>query len=99
MIGVPPCSATAAATAAPRPDEPPVTTTVPSGRNPASPVAEEMPVSSADTRDGLLDDPGRGPPGDIGNDDGTAAPLGEHGRLRQLGRGVVPALRPQMRRQ
>src|SRR5215218_743908 len=81
--GVPPSSATAAATAAPRPDEPPVTMTVPR--------------PSADT--GHLDQPGGGSAGDVRHDDGAPTPLGQGRGLRQLGDRVVPALDPDVRLQ
>src|SRR3954471_11664895 len=81
----PPCS-TASAIAAPSPDEPPVTSTVPSGR-------------STGTGEYLRDQPGRRATGDIGNDDGAPAPLGERLRLGQLGDGVVAALGPDVRLQ
>src|SRR4051794_18766773 len=83
---VPPPSSTASAIAAPRPDEPPVTRTVPSGR-------------SAGTSESLRDQAGRRAARDIGNDDGAPAPGGEGLGLGQLGDGVVAALRPQVRAQ
>src|SRR3954471_3438646 len=79
--GVPPAASTAAATAAPRPDAPPVTITVPS--------------SSADgTQRGLLDQSGTGLAVDERQDDGLAAPALEDGGFGQRAAGVVAALRP-----
>src|SRR6478609_1247956 len=80
-IAVPPCSSTAVATAAPRPDEPPVTRTVP---------------TSSRTREHLRDQAGRATR-HIGNDDGAATPFGERLRLGQLGDGIVAALDPHVR--
>src|SRR3954453_1944932 len=79
--GVPPAASTAAATAAPRPDAPPVTITVPE--------------SSADgTQGGLLDQSGAGLAVDERQDDGLPAPLLEDGGFGQVAAGVVAALRP-----
>src|SRR4051794_37737492 len=84
--GVPPASSTAPATAAPSPEAPPVTITVP--------------VSSADgTQRGLLDQSGTRFPVDERQDDRLAAPALEHGRLGQLAAGVVAALGPHVRAQ
>src|SRR5688572_355598 len=72
-----PRSASARATARPRPDAPPLTiTTRGSGRDTAN----------------LLDEPAARPAGQIGDDDGLATPAGEGGRLGKIDGGVVAAL-------
>src|SRR5690242_18883198 len=85
-MAVPPASSTAAATAAPRPEAPPVTSTVPG-------------VRSAGTREHLRDQTGGRAAGDVGDEDRAAAPLGERLALRKLGHRVVAALDPDVRAQ
>src|SRR5919199_3622689 len=75
--GVPPSRATAAPTAAPSPEEPPVTSTTP---------------RSASTLDDLLDEPRRGAALHEGQDHRLPPPLGERVGLGQLRRDVVDAL-------
>src|SRR5215218_4268410 len=82
---VPPSALTAAAIAAPSPDAPPVIRTVPTG--------------SSGTGENLLDQSGRRAAGHVRHDDGAPVPFGERLRLRQIGDGVVAALRPQVRAQ
>src|SRR5918998_344718 len=71
---------TAAAMARPRPDEPPVTMTVPG--------------LVSGTGEGLLDQSRGGAAGHVGHDHGAAAPAGERRRLGQVRGGVVAALGP-----
>src|SRR3954463_9154849 len=87
--GVPPWSATARATAAPRPEAPPVTMTVPRSGE----------VPSAGTGDGLLDELGGRAPGHVRHEHDAAAPGGQGLRLRQVGARVVAALDPDVRTQ
>src|SRR4051812_36916487 len=47
----------------------------------------------------LVDQPRRGPAGDVRHEDGAAAPLGQRLGLGQIGDGVVAPLRPQVRAQ
>src|SRR3954451_770403 len=77
--GVPPAPATAAATAAPRPDAPPVTMTVP---------------RSDRTGGGLLEQSGAGAALEERQQLDAPAPSGDHLGLRQVGDLVVAALRP-----
>src|SRR4051794_34745286 len=88
--GVPPASRTAAATAAPSPEAPPVTMMVP------SPGADPF---SAGTGDCLLDELRGGAPGHVGHEHDATAPGGERLRLRQVRDGVVAALDPDVRAQ
>src|SRR3954453_10108317 len=79
--GVPPAASTAWATAAPSPEDPPVTSTVP----------------SSDTSGRLSDkSAGRGTV-DVGDEDGLPAPFGERLGLGQVGDRVVAALDPDVR--
>src|SRR4051794_11961040 len=94
--GVPPAAATLAATARPSPEAPPVTITVPSATGAllvVSAGAVAVGVSDGMQR-GLLDESGGGAALDERQDDRAAAPLGEDGRLGQVGDGVVAALDP-----
>src|SRR5215210_6407650 len=87
FTGRPPAPATAATMAAPSPEEPPVTTTVPRG------------VGSTATADGLLEESGGGAALEVGDGHDLAAPLRQGPRLRQVGAGVVGALREDRRAQ
>src|SRR5215204_6313760 len=81
--GVPPSASTAAATAAPRPEDPPVTSTVPR--------------ESSGTGD--LDQSRGGAARHVGHEHGEPAPFGERGGLGQIGDGVVAPLGPDVRAQ
>src|SRR4051812_37243954 len=79
--GVPPAASTACATAAPSPEDPPVTNTVP----------------SSDTSGRLSDKSAGRVTVDVGDEDGLAAPFGERLGLWQVGDRVVAALDPDVR--
>src|SRR5690242_15714680 len=82
--GTPPASCTAWATASPRPDDPPVTMTVPS-----SDAMDGGPLEDSCARLALQER----------EQDDLAAPPGQHARLGQLAVGVVGALGPDVRTQ
>src|SRR4029453_7526911 len=88
----PPASATARTVAAPSPDAPPVTRTVPiSRRSSAIPSPCRRPFR------GRTGQPGGGAALQVGDDDDLAAPAGQQLRLRQRRGGVVAALDPHVR--
>src|SRR3954447_21243756 len=95
--GVPPGAAMAPATAAPSPEAPPVTRTVPSA------LAVAVGASSAVSGDGtdrrLLDESGRGMAVEVGQQHDRTAPALDDLRLGQVGAAVVAALDPDVRSQ
>src|SRR5215207_2169290 len=109
--GVPPSAATAATIAAPSPDVPPVTITVPSGSlgmshcpssslfRASAPAVRARWRTLARLAPGLVDQPARRTAGDVRHDDGAPAPLGQRRSLRELADRVVAALRPHVRAQ
>src|SRR4051794_28019666 len=76
---------TACTTAAPRPDDPPVTSTLPN--------------SAGATTDDLLDESGAGPSLQVWNDGHLTAPLPQDRRLRKVSHAVVASFHEDVRTQ